>query len=75
MTATGDQEIFKKVIEHDVQLKDLMGNGQPGRVKILEDNVQDLLSMKWKLAGFVVGLVFLMEGAHVGLKELLALLH
>lgn len=75
MSDPGERSTRDMVIEHDTQLKDLMGNGNPGRIRLMEDDIKDLINMKWKIVGFIVGLVFLMEGAHAGFKEILALLH
>jgi len=64
-----------KTEQHATQLKDILGNGQPGRLAEVEALARDLDQWKWKLIGICVGLVLLMEGAHTGLTKLLELVH
>lgn len=65
--------IRDKVISHDTSIKDIIGNGQPGRLKILEEQVEELKELKWKLVGLVVGIVMLVEGSHIGFDKLFEL--
>jgi hypothetical protein len=39
----------------ETNMKDLVGNGQPGRVKILENEVSSLKKARWTFAGIIVG--------------------
>ena len=65
--------IRDKVITHDTSIKDIIGNGQPGRLKVLEEQVEELKELKWKLVGLVVGIVMLVEGSHIGFDKLFEL--
>lgn len=59
---------------HESKLKDILGNGQPGRLTKVESAVEELDKMKWKVVGFVIGLVVLMEGGHIGFAEVVKIL-
>lgn len=66
----GVQFVRDKVIQHDTELHDILGNGQPGRLARLEETVNDLSNLRWKMVGIVIGIVFIMEGSHIGLEKL-----
>lgn len=59
---------------HESKLKDILGNGQPGRLTKVESAVEELDRMKWKLIGFSIGIVLLMEGGHIGFAEVVKIL-
>lgn len=40
----------------DVKVGTLVGNGQPGRVTILEKKVEDLFKIRWKFAGAIIAI-------------------
>ena len=40
----------------DTQMTSLLGNGQPGRISTLEDEMEDLKQARWTLGGWILGL-------------------
>lgn len=66
--------IRDKTVRHDENLEDILGNGQPGRLTLVENNVEDLMKFKWKVAGGVAILVVFLEAVHVSGEKLLSLI-
>jgi len=64
-----DNEIRDMVIRHDTKINQWFGNGQPGTMKGVMDDIEELKKIKWKLIGAGVVLVFIMELLHVGLEK------
>jgi hypothetical protein len=59
------QVIRDKSVKHDYQLKYLLGNGQPGKLKEIETILEDLKKTKWQIMGMASLLAFLMEILHI----------
>ena len=56
-----DQDEFQlKVVESlgrlEAKIETLTGNGQPGRVGKLEDQVDDLRKARWTIGGLMIGI-------------------
>jgi hypothetical protein len=47
----------------EASMKPLIGNGRPGRIDKIEDDLDTLKESKWKQAGFLAGLAILFEPA------------
>lgn len=62
------KQMSDRVSRNDETLKTLIGNGQPGRITILEKNIEELNKFKWKLAGVGAVLIAMMEVMHVLLE-------
>lgn len=65
----GVQFVRDKVVKHDTQLKDVLGNGRPGRLAEVEKMVQELNNFKWKLVGILIGCMIFIEGTHIGFEK------
>jgi hypothetical protein len=62
------------VIGNDVIIHTIVGNGQPGRLTLVEKEVETLKALKWKMIGMVTLLSFIMEIFHVGGSKLISLI-
>jgi hypothetical protein len=62
------------VVGNDVMIHTIVGNGQPGRLTLLEKEVETLKALKWKMIGMVTLLSFIMEIFHVGGSKLISLI-
>lgn len=67
-----NMDLRDMVIEHQTKLKQLMGNGQPGLIKNVQDDIEELKSLKWKLIGAGVALITIMEILHTGLEKVVS---
>ena len=63
------KNIHEMAIRHDVKLSLWFGNGQPGTMKRVLDDIEELKQIKWKLIGGGAVLVFVMELLHIGLEK------
>jgi hypothetical protein len=45
----------ERVSSLETDLKSLMGNGQPGRIAVLEANMSKLVEWRWRVVGCAVG--------------------
>jgi hypothetical protein len=39
----------------DTNMKSLVGNGQPGRIQCIEDDVEELKKARWTFGGLMIG--------------------
>lgn len=60
--------IRDRVVIHDGRITELFGNHQPGVITLMKKDIDELNKFKWKIAGVVASLVFLMEILHVLLE-------
>jgi hypothetical protein len=55
-----NEDFQSKVIDSlarlETHMEDLVGNGKPGRVANLEEDVEDLKKTRWTLGGAVIGI-------------------
>jgi hypothetical protein len=49
---------------HKEQIKEVLGNGKPGRLTITEQKVEDLDKLKYKAIGYGLGVLAAMEVMH-----------
>jgi hypothetical protein len=50
------QRVVDSLARLETHMENLVGNGQPGRVTKIEDDVESLQKARWYLAGAVVGI-------------------
>lgn len=48
-------ESGERLASLETQMKSLCGNGQPGRIALLEVSVEDLKEWKWRMVGISAG--------------------
>ena len=59
------KQIIITQTEHGVKLKDVLGNGKPGRLTEVEKDVEDINKLKYKAIGYGLGVLAVMEVMHV----------
>lgn len=47
--------VIEKLSRLQTQMETLVGNGQPGRIRLLEDDVKDLSKARWVMGGIITG--------------------
>jgi hypothetical protein len=48
--------VIENLAELKVNMHNLVGNGQPGRVKVLEDKVESLGKWRWIVTGGIIAI-------------------
>lgn len=51
--------IKEMVIRHDTHMTGLLGNGQPGRITVMEATIDDLKHDRDKAKGWIAGILFI----------------
>lgn len=62
-------EMGERVTALEIKMDDLTGNGQPGRMKLAEDNIKELEKFMWRVLG-ALGCLTVLTGAIEGLHVL-----
>lgn len=47
--------VIEKLTRLETHMESLIGNGQPGRISKLEDDVKSLDRLKWRAGGVITG--------------------
>lgn len=64
-------DINETLVKIKGNIEDVIGTDyKEGRLDKLEEQVKELMQIKWKVVGFLIALVLLMEGAHAGVAKL-----
>jgi hypothetical protein len=69
-----ESEIIERLARIEVHLESLVGNGQPGRIKLLEDQVDGLVAAHNQRIGIhyvlsVLSSAIIGAAVHIGLKR------
>lgn len=59
---THARETGERLARLETSTYSLVGNGQPGRITLLEDKVDDLRRWRWRMVGIATGVAALMSG-------------
>lgn len=59
---THARETGERLASLELGMYDLRGNGQPGRITVLEDRIDDLRKWKWRMVGITSGVATVMSG-------------
>lgn len=59
---THARETGERLASLETSMYSLVGNGQPGRITLLEQAVDDLRRWRWRIVGIATGVATLMSG-------------
>jgi len=68
---TNARETGERLASLETSMYSLVGNGQPGRITLIERTVDDLRRWRWRMVGIATGVATMISGIVTGAALLL----